>query len=384
VVAQVALSLVLVIGAGLFVRTFRTLTTTPLGFTPDDLVIVNVETGQTGVLPEGRLDLYNRVADVAAAVPGVRRVSPSYMTPLSGRGWNSRVKVTDRPDLAPQQQMTFLNAVPPGWFDTYGMRLLAGRDVSAQDIKGTEPVVVVNETFARRFIGKAAPIGHRVELMAPGGQLERYLVVGVVNDAIYRSVRVGVVPVMYVPLTQLATPNSDVSLTAHIPRDRATTIAALKAALIRVDPNLAFSVRDYSDQIGATVSQERLVAILAGFFGGLALLLAALGLYGVTSYSVNRRRSEIAVRMALGADARGVVQLVLRRVTGLVLIGLAIGAALTLWATRFIGTLLFQLEARDPVTIAAAILTLAAVGVAAGWLPARRAARLDPTEVLRG
>ena len=282
VVAQVALSLALVVGAALFVRTFYSLVATPLGFTPDQLLIVNVDSSKTTVAPDQRLALYDRVTLAAAAVPGVRRASPSYMTPLSGRGWNARVKAAD-PSLPMAQQMTFLNGVAPGWLDTYGVRLLGGRDVSADDVKAGERVAVVNETFVRRFIGSAPPIGFQTELTGPGGRVDRFRVIGVTNDVIYRSVRIGVPPTMYVPLAQVESLNASFALTLQVPGDRRSALAGLKTALAGVDPNLSFAFRNYADQIAATMSQERLLAMLSGFFGGLALLLAAIGLYGVTS-----------------------------------------------------------------------------------------------------
>ena len=291
VVAQVALSLVLVVGAALFVRTFYSLVTTPLGFKADGLLIVNVDASKTPVLPEQRLALYDRVAEAGAAVPGVRRASVSYMTPLSGRGWNARVNGGDE-TLPMAQRMTFLNAIGPGWFETYGIRLLGGRDVSAEDVRGGEQVAVVNETFVKRFIGSAPPVGHEVQLSGPGGRITRYRVIGVSNDVIYRSVRIGVPPTMYVPLAQVDSLSASFPLTLQAAGDRDGIVAGLKAALARTDPNLAFSFRDYAAQIAATISQERLVAMLSGFFGGLALLLAALGLYGLTLYqslAVGRR-----------------------------------------------------------------------------------------------
>ena len=158
----------------------------------------------------------------------------------------------------------------------------------------------------------------------------------------------------------------------------------LAEAIGRVDPKVVFSFRVYDDQIRAAVTQERVVAILAGFFGGLALLLAALGLYGVTSYSVNRRRTEIGVRMALGANPRGVIRLVLGRVSQLVALGVILGVLLSWWASRFVAaSLLFGLQPRDPIALATAVIALVLTGAVAGWLPARRASRLDPSRVLR-
>jgi predicted permease len=382
VVVQIALSLVLVVGAGLFVRTFYSLATTPLGFSADRLLIVNIDSQRSVVAPADRLALFNRAMDAVAAVPGVASVSQSYLTPLSGRGWNNRVKMPASSALAPRERMTFQNGVSPGWLDTYGMRLVAGRDVSGADVKGAEPAVVVNEAFMRKFIGAEPPIGHIVELDGPGGATERFVVVGVVKDSIYRSARAGIVPTMFLPIAQVDV-SPGFSLTIKQAADGAVSLDAVRDALIRVDPAMTFSFRDYSDQLRATMSQERLVAMLSGFFGALALILAALGLYGVTSYSVTRRASEIAIRMALGADAGGVVQFVLRRVSLLVLAGTVAGAGLALWVVKFIGALLFRLEARDPVTLIVAIAILAIVAFIAGWLPARRAARLDPTVVLR-
>ena len=379
VVVQVALSLVLTVAAVLFVRTFHTLTTMPLGMTSEDLLLVNVDTQRTAVAPEDRFELYERVVGAVRRVPGAERVSASYTTPLSTRGWNDRVEHPARADLSPQQRVTFQNAIAPGWFATYGMRVLAGRDLTAQDVAGTEPVAVVNETFVKRFLG-GPPVGQHIRLNADPHSL---VVVGVVNDAVYRSARGGIVPTVYVPLAQVRqlSPAFTVTMAAHA--DRGGVVRALKDVLSRTDPNLTFSFRDYADQVRSTVAQERLIAVLSGFFGGIALLLAALGLFGVTSYSVNRRRPEIAVRMALGADAGRVLRLVLRRVTLLAIAGVLIGIGLALWASRFVGTLLFDLDARDPQTFAVAAIALVGVALLAGWLPARRASRLDPTTVLR-
>jgi predicted permease len=383
VVVQVGLSFALVAGAGLFVRTFATLAATPLGFDPAKLLIVNVDAGRSGAALGDKSAFGQRVADAAATVPGVSRASLSYITPLSGRNWTHRVQVSGGPTLSRAEQTTWVNAVAPGWFETYGMRLLAGRDVAPADVKGSESVAVVNEAFVRRFIGPHSPLGQRIKGVGLG-TLKESVIVGVVNDAVYRTPRAGVVPTMYLPMAQADTFGSGFSVTVKVISERLSVERSLTDAIGRTDPALAFSFRDYTDQLRATVVQERLVAMLSGFFGLLATMLAALGLYGVTSYSVSHRRPEIAVRMALGASSYGVVRLVLRRVATLLVSGAAIGLVLSLWAARFVGALLFGVDARDPVTLAGAASVLMAVGLLAGWLPARKASRMDPTTALRG
>jgi ABC-type antimicrobial peptide transport system permease subunit len=245
-------------------------------------------------------------------------------------------------------------------------------------------VAVVNETFARRFM-TGFPVGQTVAIGGgPGGGRTAYRVVGFVTDAVYRSPREGMVPTMYVPLAQREEMFPEASLTVSVvPGGQGAVMRELAAALKAADPEAAFTFRTFAELIGATVAQERLVALLSGFFGGLALLLAGIGLYGVMSHTINRRRTEIGVRMALGADPSGIVRLVFQRVSVLIGAGVAIGMGLSFWAAQYVRTMLFQLDPRDPATFLGAAFVLVAVGMAAAWLPARRAARLDPARVLR-
>jgi putative ABC transport system permease protein len=381
VVVQVGLSFALVVGAGLFVRSFATLTTTPLGFDPSNLLIVRVDAAPDWVTPENKVAFVQRVADAIAAARGVSRVAPSRITPMSDGNTTTGVQLSGAPSLPADERTVWMNFVAPGWFETYGMRVLAGRDFAIADRVGSEPVAVVNQAFARRFAGGQNVVGQRVRSVTPGG-LDT-LIVGVVNDSVYRTVRLGVVPTLYLPMYQAGFRGSSFSVTARLTSPRALVERDIADAIGAAAPDLAFGFRDYSDQLRATVIQERLVALMSGSFGALAMLLAALGVYGVTAYAVGRRRAEIAVRMALGASPRGVVRLVLGRVVTLILIGAALGAAVSLWAAKFVGALLFGVEARDPMTLVVAAVVLVAVGLFAGWLPARKVSRLDPTTALR-
>jgi len=212
-------------------------------------------------------------------------------------------------------------------------------------------------------------------------------IVGIVSDAVYVSVRDGVRPTVYIPLAQRAlggpTP-SDVTISVRSSAGPPALLApSVAAALTGVDRNLTLTFRPLQDRVNASLTQERLVALLTGFFGTLALLLAGLGLYGVTAYAVTRRRAEIGIRMALGAEPADVVRLVLVRVFVLVALGVIIGTAVSWWSAQFIASLLYDLQPRDAVTLVGAAVTLTAVGAIAGWLPAFRASRIDPAQVLR-
>ncbi|HUE89728.1 MAG TPA: ABC transporter permease [Vicinamibacterales bacterium] len=384
VVAQIAVSLVLVVAAGLFLRTFASLNQLPLGFVAEPLLVAELNLQASGRPPEERSARVERLRDAAAAVPGVRSASVSAIRLLTGGGWASGlVGVGDGP-ISPSRPFLWRNATTPGWFETMGMSLRSGRDFEAADRVGSSPVAIVNEAFVRRYLRGEQPIGQHVRLGRDADT--RYEIVGVVGDAVYTTPREGMLATMYVPVAQQA-PESfwpTVLLTINAaPGQRAAVERDVAAALTQTDPTVAFTLGTFDQLVEATVTQERLIAMLSAFFGGLALLLAAVGLYGVVAHAVRARQTEIGLRMALGAAPSSIVRLVFQRVSVLIAAGVAFGLAGSLWAARFVEALLFHLEPRDPVTFAGAAAVLVAVGVLAAWMPARRAARLDPVAVLR-
>jgi putative ABC transport system permease protein len=397
VVAQISVSLVLVVAAGLFLRTFASLNGLPLGFTPQPLLVVELNLQASGGAPEARGGRVERLREAAAAVPGVRSASVSATRVLSGAnsGWSSGlVGVSDGP-ISSSRPGLWLNATTPGWFETMGIPVRSGRDFEAGDRVGSRPVAIVNEAFVRRYLPGGQPLGRHVRLgfdplgfepFTPGGLAEtRHEIVGVVADAVYTTPREGMPATMYVPIAQRKPSEfwETVLLTIKAPGTRAIVERDVAAALTQADPTVAFTFGTFDELVEATVTQERLIAMLSTFFGGLALLLAAVGLYGVVAHAVLARQTEIGLRMALGAAPSNIVRLVFQRVGVLIAAGVAFGLAGSFWAVRSVETLLFHLEARDPVTFAGAALVLVAVAGIAAWMPARRAARLDPAMVLR-
>jgi putative ABC transport system permease protein len=389
VVAQIAVSFVLVIAAGLFLRTFASLSQLPLGFVPEPLVVVHMNLLASGIPPEERGARVERLRDAAAAMPGVRSASASGVRLLTGGGWasNNRVGVGDRPVLPEDRRnRVWRNATTPGWFETMGIPLRSGRDFNDRDRIGSPLIAIVNEAFARRYLPDQQPIGQTLRLESD--QAPRHEIVGVVADAVYTTPREGMLPTMYVPLAQREPRQWNswrdaVLIIKAVSGQRALVERDVAAALTQADPTLVFSSGTFDQIVDATVTQERLVAMMSGFFGALALLLAGLGLYGTVAHAVSARRTEIGLRVALGAQPAGIVRLVFRRVGVLIAAGLALGLAGSWWAARFIAPLLFQVEARDPMTFSGTAAVLAAVGVLAAWVPARRAGRLDPATVLR-
>jgi len=390
VIAQVALSVVLVVAAGLFVRTFASLATLNLGFDVRRVLIVTMNLERAPIESSQRQIVYSRALQSVQALPGVESAAISLLTPVSGYVWANRVAVSGGVTLTDAMRGALRNHVSPEFFATYGQRLVAGRFFTDHDTAGAPPVAIVNEAFARRFLNGVSPIGRTVHRYSsadgPGPEME---IVGVAGDAVYRRLRDPMPPTLYTPVAQSfggsgGPPSVEYNIAVRAASGSPELLErSIAGAIGAVNKDISLTFRPLSDQVNAAMTQERVVAMLSTFFGALALLLAGLGLYGVTSYAVARRRTEIGIRMALGAAPQGVVRLVLGRVTVLVAVGIAIGAGVSTWASQFVSTLLFGLQPRDPATLAGAAITLMVVGAAAGWLPAYRASRIDPAEVLR-
>jgi len=384
VILQVALSLVLVVGAALFVRTFASLNHVRLGFNPDPLLIVEMNSKRSSVAAENRPDLWERMRQAALAVPGVQSAALQSVTPLTFSGWNTLIENPPGLSLGENQRLVNVNAVSRDWFATQGISFVAGREFTDQDRKGAPHAIVVNETLVKKYFGEGNAIGKTVrEITRPGVAAPDLHIVGIVRDAVYLSLKEPIPPTMYQHVPQVeGGPGIDMAVraTGTAPARLSRSIAD---ALQRVDKDVTFTFRVYKQAIRANTVQERMVAMLSGFFGALALLLAALGLYGVMTYAASRRRTEIGIRMALGATPSASVRFVVQRAAVLVTIGVVLGAGLSIWAARFAAPLVFGVQPRDPTTLAGAAAVLAAIGAFAGWVPARRASRIDPAQVLR-
>jgi predicted permease len=381
VVVQVALSLALLVAAGLIVRTFTRLSTRDVGFDRDRVLLVSADITRSGAKGPARLQIFDRLVAAAAAVPGVSSAAGSFITPLGSGAWNTLIDMPGS-QLPRRQRTSWMNAITPNWLRTMGLRLREGRDFTPADRAGAPQVAIVNRAFVRRFLGGGAAIGRSFSTDEPEGK-QRFEVVGVVDDALYRSLRGTMDPTMFVPLAQAGSMGWTLSVATRAAGPIGTITRGVPDALQRAEPEVVLSVRTLRDQLDAAMTQERLLATLGVFFGGLSLLLAAVGLYGIAAFAVASRRAEIGIRIALGASAGGIVRLVLRRIAMLVAIGLVLGGALTAWAAPLARTLLYDVEPHDPMTQIGAALALLAVALVAAWLPARRASRIDPMNALR-
>jgi predicted permease len=330
--------------------------------------------------------LLERVADAAGTVPGVARAAVSAIAPLSGGAWNNIFEIPGAPALSERERSIFINAVSPGWFRTYGTQLLAGRDFTLHDTAGGLPVAVVNEAFVRKYMAGSNPLGRTLRQIArPGETSPELQIVGLVEDAAYRSVREAVLPTVYLPLPQAADnlpPFASLAIRPAHGRP-SSLVRSVTTALARVNPDLSLSFTSVEQQVNASIVRERIMAMLSGFFGALALLLAGIGLYGVTSYAVSRRRTEIGIRMALGADGSSVRSLVLGEGARLMVLGLSIGIVGAIAMTRVLTALLFNVSPYDVMTFTSVAVALGGVAMFATYLPARRASKVDPIEALR-
>jgi predicted permease len=301
---------------------------------------------------------------------------------LSGTSWGNKVWMDGGNSThAPEAHFS---RVSPEYFRTLSIPLLAGRDFEAHDTHGAPNVAIVNQTFARRIANGANPIGRRFRVEATPATPEMvYEIVGLVADTKYLRLREPFGPLFYVPIAQDPSPSLSDQLLIRTSAPTGTLFPALRRAIAEADPEARFTFYAYRERIEGALRSERLMATLSTAFGILAALLSAIGLHGVMSYMVARRRNELGIRMALGADRRRIIALVMRESANVLAIGLAAGAALSIYAASFARKLLFGLTPYDPATLLTTALLLAAVAFAATWIPARRAASQDPTTALR-
>jgi ABC-type antimicrobial peptide transport system permease subunit len=384
VAVQVGLSLLLLVGAGLFVRTFLNLTEMDMGFTRQNVLLVNIGIRALNTPVAQRQALLDELVERVKSIPSVQSASQSKLIPVSGGGWNDVIHPDGYTPSGKDDLLVWFNRVSPRYFETLGTPLLAGRDFDSHDTLNGPKVAIVNETAARRFFGNSSPIGKTYREDDPGGRRkEVFQIVGVVRDARYTNLRSDDVGTVYVPMSQEPKPGQGTNLEIRSKLAAASLTSDVKQVLASVDGRISLNFKTLERQVEESILGERLLAALGGFFAILALLLASVGLYGVISYMVNRRRNEIGIRMALGASRGPVLWLVLREVGLLVGAGLVLGTGAALGTTKFLRTILFGVAAKDAVTIAGAAALLGMVAAAAGFVPARRASRIEPMEALR-
>ncbi len=382
VVSQVAMSLVLLFGALLFTRTLRNLMTLDAGFRENGILTVILDYSPLRLPASERIAFKREVLERMRTIPGVESAAGADILPISGNGMNDKVWMQDNPK---NRVVTDMAPVSSDYFQTLSIPLLAGRDFSSRDTVTAPNVAIVNEIFAKKVFGEVNPVGKSFVREATSRDPEAtFQIVGLVKNTKYHDMREDFEPIFYSPLSQAINPDTyqQILLRSSIPLSELT--AQIKRTVTEINPVISiYHFRSFKTTIKDSLLQERLMAMLSGFFGVLAGLLATIGLYGVMSYMVVRRTNEIGIRMALGADRSGIIRMILREAGTLLGIGLAVGMVLALAGARTTSALLYGLKPDDPLTLAASIALLAIVAIAASALPARRAAKLDPMVALR-
>ena len=380
VIAQVALSLVLLVGAGLFARSLRRMQAVDVGFTPESVLVAALDLSLHGYDSSRGREFYRLLLERTRSLPGVKSATlAATVTPSPGG-----TRMEDRAEIGGRAGRTEiieveLNNVGPGYFMTLNVPLLRGRDFTAQDRQGAPPVAVINGTMARRLFPNEDPIGKRIRFGRDGPYLE---VIGVAGDGKYRSLREEPRMCLYEPF--LMNYRHQMNLLVRAGGDPKSLLASVREAVQTLDPRIpVFQVRTLTEQVRSASGQERSVAALTSLFGGLALLLAAIGIYGALAFFVSQGTSEIGLRMALGAKHRDVLRWVMREGLIMTLIGISIGLAGALAAAQVLSSLLYGIRPTDPITFAGVSLLLLGVAALACFIPARRATRVDPMVALR-
>jgi predicted permease len=387
VIAQVAASLLLLVGAGLFVRTLQNLETLNVGFNRYNILLFGIDPTQNGYKGERLASFYQELQRRLEALPGVRSVSASNHTLIGGgvsiggisiQGYAGKQPETGRGASAG----VHFNSVGPGFFETMGIPLVLGRTIGSEDTPAAPKVAVINESLARSYFADSNPIGRRIGGdEKTSGDIE---IVGVVGDARYADLRRGVPPTIYFPYLQGTEQLGPMHFEVRTAGDPTDIVTSVRRVVQSLGQNLPlFEVKTQVEQIDQTLFQERLFAKLSSFFGLLALVLACVGLYGIMSYAVAGRTYEIGIRMALGAERDNILGMVMRETLIMVALGVAIGIPAALAATRLISSMLYDLKPNDPLTITVSASVMIAVAAFAGYLPARRASRVDPMVALR-
>ena len=378
VVTQIAVSLVLLAGALLFVRSFRKLITFDPGMRESGITVAILLFQQSHVPPAHYEEFKRQLLDEVRSVPGILGAATTTNIPLLGGSWEHNVHIGSAEGTS---KFTW---VSPAYFQTMGIPLIMGRDFDQNDTSTSQRVAVVNHTFVRRFLGGVNPIGKTLRTEPePDYPSTVYEIVGVIPDTKYNNLRGATPPMTFAPAAQFPAQGPWTFMMIHSNAAPAVVMSTVKRTIAEKHPEIVTASGDFQTWIRDGLVRERLMAMLSGFFGLLAALLAMVGLYGVVSYMVAHRRHEIGIRMALGAQRGQVIGMVMREAVRLLIMGILVGTALALVAGRAAGSLLFSLKPYDPVTLATAAASLVAIATLASYLPARRATRVDPMVALR-
>jgi putative ABC transport system permease protein len=381
VVAEIALCLVLLVGAGLLLRSFRRVLDVDPGFRPDSLATMRVSLPTTYSTESAMVQFYKRSMAGLAAIPGTNGVTIASQLPMTGGEGNGDISIDGRASREGELGASTFRDVMPNYFGVMGIPLIRGRAFDDRDDGSHGRVVIINTSFARRFWPNEDPIGRRVKV-GPRDSAAWMTIVGVVGDVMQIGLDSEAPFSVYVPLASRPTERFEVAVRAVT--DSRSLIASVTARLSSLEPTVLIdNVQTMSQRIGETVAPRRLNLVLFGLFAGLALVLASVGIYGVVAYAVAQRKQEFGIRMALGAQPADVMGIVLRQGLKLALAGVGIGTVATLFLGRLITGLLFGVEPTDPLTLAGVALLLSAIAVGACWLPAYRATQTAPVETLR-